>query len=124
MTFMPSRARRSAIALPRPEVQGLLFVEPGFRGCAFINANAESSSGTSVEEVTKDYRNWVRSLCLDLDTEAGATDPEQLAEQLILLYDGAGISAWMDHNPSVAKTARTVAASLIDAAIPDAPRSD
>jgi AcrR family transcriptional regulator len=102
------------------EVQGLSFTEPGFRGCAFVGANAESSAGTSVEELTEDYRNWVRALFVGLAKEAGATDPEGLARQLVLLYDGAGISAWMDHDPAIAKTARTVAAALIDAAIPDA----
>jgi AcrR family transcriptional regulator len=100
------------------EVQGLSFAEPGFRGCAFVGANAESSEGTSLEEVTDDYRNWVHTLFLDLAEEAGATKPENLARQLVLLYDGAGISAWMDHDPSVADAARTVAATLIDAAIP------
>src|ERR1700726_1283108 len=43
------------------EVQGLSFAEPGFRGCAFVSANAETSPGTSVEEVTGDYRDWVHS---------------------------------------------------------------
>jgi AcrR family transcriptional regulator len=103
------------------EVQGLSFTEPGFRGCAFVGANAESSPGANVEEVTEDYRNWVRSLFVDLAKEAGATDPKGLAQQLVLLYDGAGISAWMDHDPSVANAARTVAAALTDSAIPDAP---
>jgi hypothetical protein len=101
------------------EVQGLSFTEPGFRGCAFLSANAESSQGTSVEEVTDDYRSWLRTLFLDLAKEAGATEPERLAQQLVLLYDGAGISAWMDHDPSAATTARTMAAALVDAAIPD-----
>jgi hypothetical protein len=36
----------------------------------------------------------------------------------MLLYDGAGISAWMDHDPSAAKAARSVATALVDAAIP------
>jgi AcrR family transcriptional regulator len=101
------------------EVQGLSFTEPGFHGCAFVGANAESSAGTSVEEVTDGYRKWVHSLFFDLAKEAGATDPEGLARQLVLLYDGAGISAWMDHDPSVASAARTVAAALVDSAIPD-----
>jgi hypothetical protein len=101
------------------EVQGLSFTEPGFRGCAFVGANAEASPGSSVAEVTDDYRTWVRSLFVDLAKEAGATDPEQLAQQLVLLYDGAGISAWMDQDPSVANAARTVAAGLIDSAITD-----
>jgi AcrR family transcriptional regulator len=101
------------------EVQGLSFTEPGFHGCAFVGANAESSAGTSVEEVTDDYRRWLHSLFFDLAKEAGASDPERLAQQLVLLYDGAGISAWMDHDPSVASAARTVAAALVDSAIPD-----
>jgi AcrR family transcriptional regulator len=100
------------------EVQGLSFTEPGFRGCAFVGANAEASPGTGVDDVTDNYRSWVRSLFLDLAQEAGAADPEQLAQQLVLLYDGAGISAWMDHDPSAATAARTVAAALIDSAIP------
>jgi AcrR family transcriptional regulator len=103
------------------EVQGLSFTEPGFRGCAFVGANAESSPGISIEEVTEDYRNWIRSLFLDLAKEAGATDPDHLGRQLVLLYDGAGISAWMDHDASVAEAARTVAAALIDTALPHDP---
>ena len=99
------------------EVQGLSFVEQDFRGCAFVGANAEATAGTSVEEVTKIYRAWVRSLFLNLAKEAGAVDPDRLARQLVLLYDGAGISAWMDHNPDTVEASRSVAATLIDAAI-------
>jgi AcrR family transcriptional regulator len=101
------------------ELQGLVFAEPGFHGCAFVGANAESSAGTSVEEVTDDYRRWLHSLFFGLANEAGATDAQGLARQLVLLFDGAGISAWMDHDPGVANTARTVAAALVDVAIPD-----
>ncbi len=38
--------------------------------------------------------------------------------RLVLLYDGAGISAWMDRDPSAETAARTIAAALVDAAIP------
>jgi AcrR family transcriptional regulator len=106
------------------EVQGLLFTEPGFRGCAFVAASAESSSGPSVQEVTEDYRAWIRTLFLDLAKEAGATDPKGLAQQLVLLYDGAGISAWMDRDPSAANAARAVATALVDGAIPSAERDE
>jgi AcrR family transcriptional regulator len=99
------------------EVQGLFFVEPDFRGCAFVGANAEVTDGTSIGEVTESYRAWVRSLFLDLASEAGAPDPERLAGQLVLLYDGAGISAWMDHNPETAQASKSMAATLIDAAM-------
>jgi AcrR family transcriptional regulator len=106
------------------EVQGQAFTEPGFHGCAFVGANAESSPGTNVKEVTEDYRDWVHSLFVDLATQAGAIDPDGLARQLVLLYDGAGVSAWMDRDPSVADTARTVAAALIDSAVPDGATRD
>ena len=70
------------------DVQGLAFTEPGFRGCAFIGASAEAAAGSSVEAVAEDARAWIRSLFLDLAKEAGARDPAQLAQQLVLLYDG------------------------------------
>ncbi len=101
------------------EVQGLLFEEPSFRGCAFVGANAEVTDGTSIEEVTEGHRAWLWSLFFDLASEAGAADPELLTSQLVMLYDGAGISAWMDHNPDTVQTSKSVAATLIDAAIPN-----
>jgi AcrR family transcriptional regulator len=99
------------------EVQGLSFTDPDFRGCAFVSAAALAAS-PAVNEATHDFRNWVHSLFYDLAREAGAKDPKQLAQQLVLLYDGAGISAWMDRDPSADATARTVAAALVAAAIP------
>jgi AcrR family transcriptional regulator len=102
------------------EVQGLSFTDPGFRGCAFVSAKAEARPGGAVEEVSDEYRTWVHNLFYDLAQQAGAMDPKSLAQQLVLLYDGAGISAWMDRDPSAETAARTVAAALVDAAIPDA----
>ena len=99
------------------EVQGLVFGEPGFRGCAFARANAEAPAGSSAEEVSATHRAWLRSLFVDLARDAGAPDPEALARQLMLLYDGAAVSAWMDHNPSAAHAARSVATALVDAAL-------
>lgn len=100
------------------DVQAMSFNEPDFRGCAFIRAGAESTAGDVVEAAADQYRAWVRALFVDLATEAGAKDPAALAQQLIVLYDGAGISAWMDHDPSVAAASRSIAQMLVDAAIP------
>src|SRR3984893_10248086 len=102
------------------DVQDRMFREPGFRGCAFARANAEAPEGTSAEEVAETHRAWLRSLFVDLARDAGARDPEELGRQLMLLYDGAAISAWMDHNPSAAHAARSVAIGLIDAALAEA----
>jgi AcrR family transcriptional regulator len=81
------------------DVQSRTFSDPGFHGCAFARASAEAPEGTSIEEVSEAHRGWLWSLFLDLAKEAGAREPEQLARQLMLLYDKAAISAWMDHNP-------------------------
>jgi AcrR family transcriptional regulator len=98
------------------EAQGELFAEPGFRGCAFASASAESPSDV-VEKAAADFRGWVRDLFTGLAREAGVADPEGLARQLHLVYDGAGLSARMDHDPSAAVAARATAAALLDAAL-------
>jgi AcrR family transcriptional regulator len=98
------------------EIQGLAFTDPAFRGCAFISANADAPKIPAVEETSRTYRSWLHSLLLDLATEAGAKDPKLLAQQLVLLYDGSGISAWLDRDHTADATAKTVAAALVDAA--------
>jgi AcrR family transcriptional regulator len=100
------------------DIQALSFTEPGFKGCAFVSASAESTPGGVVEAAADEYRRWVRALFVDLAREAGATDPDALAQRLVMLYDGAGISAWMDHDPTVATASRSMAEMLVDAAIP------
>jgi hypothetical protein len=98
-------------------VLGDLFAEPGYRGCAFVNASAESQPGSTAEQVSDDYRGWTRDLFVRLATEAGADDPAPLARRLHLLYDGATTSARMDHDPTAAATAKAAAEVLLDAAL-------
>jgi AcrR family transcriptional regulator len=100
------------------EVQGLSFTEPGFRGCAFISASADAPPGGVVARTAQDFRTWLHELFFDLAQQAGAKDAKSLAQQLVLLYDGAGICAWLDRDPSAETAARTIAAALVDAAIP------
>ena len=58
------------------EAQGELFAEPGYRGCAFVSASAESP-GEAVSRAADEYRGWVRGLLTGLASEAGAPDPER-----------------------------------------------
>ncbi|MEU8977003.1 TetR/AcrR family transcriptional regulator [Streptomyces sp. NPDC048309] len=106
------------------DAQGELFCEPGFNGCAFTTASAEAPRGSSAEAAADLYRSWVRTLFMDLAREAGVVDYEALARQLHLLYDGAGLSARMDRDPSAATTARAAAALLFDAAPKDDDAAD
>jgi AcrR family transcriptional regulator len=99
------------------EGQGELFALPGYRGCAFARASAESHPGDLAEQAAEDYRRWVRALLTGLTTQAGVREPEILARQLHLLYDGSGQSARMDLDPAAAAAARAAAAILLDAAL-------
>ena len=114
--------RLAAYADPRErllavfDLQGETFAAPGFHGCAFVNATAESAPGSAAEEATLEYRGWMRNLLTELAGGAGAPDPTALAAQLMLLYDGANIAARIDRNPAAAASARAAAAALLGAA--------
>ena len=99
------------------EVLGDVIADPDFRGCAFQRASAEAPDGGSIRQVCDGSRAWTRSLMVDLARQAGVADPEALAQQLLLVYDGALMGARLDRDPSTAIAARTLAEQLIDAAI-------
>jgi hypothetical protein len=79
-------------------------------------ASAEAPPGGAVENVTQVYRDWARTMLTALAEEADVADPDALARQLHLIYDGATLSARMDRDPSAATTARAAAAAIFDAA--------
>ncbi|MEY2431881.1 MAG: hypothetical protein QOC92_1606 [Acidimicrobiaceae bacterium] len=95
---------------------GEAFAHPDFHGCAFMNATAEGLPDGPAHDPAAVYRAAVRSLFRDLAEAAGAVDPDHLAAQLALLYDGATVAARMDHNTGAGATAREIAAALLDAA--------
>jgi AcrR family transcriptional regulator len=99
------------------EAQGRTFAQPGFRGCAFVAAAAEAPRAGLVEQAADDYRAWIRALFTDLAREAGAADPPKLARQLQVIYDGAGLAARMDRDPSIATSARAAAEALLEASL-------
>lgn len=96
--------------------QAALFAKPDFRGCAFAAATAEGPAGSPAEEKSRIYRTYVRGVFAELATTAGVADPDGLASQLHLIYDGAQQMARMEHEPTVAATARRTAEALLDAA--------
>jgi AcrR family transcriptional regulator len=98
------------------DILGEWLAEPAFNGCAFVNASAEALPDSPIVEASDAARAWKRSLFVELGAAAGAVDPELFADQLGQLYDGAQIAAEMDRNPLAAATARSAAATLLDAA--------
>lgn len=100
------------------EIQAAVFTRPGFRGCAFIGASSEAPRpGGPVELAADEYRRAIRTRFLELAREAGAKDPDTLAKQLSLVYDGTVITAWMDRDPTAGATSIAVVTALVSAAL-------
>lgn len=89
----------------------------GYRGCAFINAAAESASGTRVHERTVAHKEHIRAWIRDLAVQAGAPDPDQLARSLTLVLDGGLASGVLDADPAAATAARDTASQLVAASL-------
>lgn len=108
---------------PREQILGIFdalgesIAKPDYHGCAFVNASAEARPGSPITEVTDEHRGWMRDAFAELGTAAGAADPEQLSRRLMLLYDGAGVGARLDRDPTAAASARACAALLLDSAV-------
>ena len=89
---------------------------PGFKGCAFVRASAETREGSCVKAVCEESRAWLLNLLRTLATQSAAQDPESLARQIMVLYDGAAVAGQMDGDANAARMARAVVEQLVPAA--------
>ena len=89
----------------------------GYRGCAFINAAAESQPGTAVHDRTVAHKTAVLAWVRGLAERAGARDPERLARSLTLLLDGGLASGSLDAGPDAPEAAKTSARALVEASV-------
>ncbi|WP_311922907.1 TetR/AcrR family transcriptional regulator [Microbispora sp. H10836] len=94
-----------------------------FRGCAFVNAFGElGPASPPVVAAARAHKNALRGRLRTLTAEAGAADPDLLADQLLLLVEGAIVAAAMGTAADPAERARSAARALLDAAAaPDHP---
>lgn len=122
MTLMQARLRAAAEARDDPrerllsvfEAQAVTFAQPGYRGCAFNRASAEAQPDSAAYEVPRTYRRWLRGYLTDLAAAAGAAEPDVLARQIHLLYDGAMTARSLDDDADVTASARAAAEALLD----------
>lgn len=89
----------------------------GYRGCAFINAAAESQPGTSVHARTVAHKQSVLAWVRDVAATAGAPDPDGLARSLTLLLDGGLAEGALSADPAAAAAAKASARALVTAAM-------
>lgn len=88
------------------------FSRPGFRGCPFLNAAAElPEGGCEARLVIAEHKAWVHGQLRELAREAGAG--EGLADQLMLLFEGAIARAYVTGDARVAREAKRAAEVLL-----------
>lgn len=105
------------------------FETPTFRSCMFIKAASEYPD--PAHPIHAQAAEHKRLLFLQLEkiaAAAGATDPAGLTRALLLLKEGAIVTAHMGHEPDPAADAKSAAMALLAAALPKqnlaGPRSD
>ncbi|MEU7044806.1 TetR/AcrR family transcriptional regulator [Streptomyces varsoviensis] len=98
---------------------GTLYEHANGRGCAFLNAAAESPADEAVTAAVRAEKLWLLGVLRELCAEAGYGRPDELASQLLLLIDGVAARVLV-HGPSEAGAATTAAARAADALLTSA----
>lgn len=93
---------------------GQWFAQPNYNGCAFINIAGELAASPSARAIARDHKVALRALLLDVAADAGVTDHTTLADRLMLLVEGAIITAHVEHDVAAAERGRSAAAALLE----------
>ena len=86
-----------------------------FRGCPFVNTATElADPGHPARRVARDYKLRLRDYFAGQAEQGHADDPQRLADQLVIIFDGAIVQAAMGTGRR-ADAALTAASALLDA---------
>ena len=89
---------------------------PTFRGCALQNAAIELADAShGAHRVVVTGKRGVRSYLADLAAQARLRDPNAVAQQLALLFEGAIVTALLEGSVAPALNARAAATLLLRA---------
>lgn len=85
-----------------------------YRGCGFVNAAVEfPDADHPARVVVLEQKRWMRGYLAELAAEAGAEDPEDLAERLLILHEGATVAGSLGVAADAAQKARQTAVALV-----------
>lgn len=100
------------------------FDEADFRGCAFTNTIIETADRDHpAHHAAAAHKTFLREYIGRLLQEAGIADAQRLAVQVLLLIDGAFVTALREGTPQTALIAKQAAATLLHAAEQPSPSS-
>ncbi len=85
------------------EAIGIIACAPGFRGCPFINAAAEYPDPDSpIRKAVDAHRRWNKTTFEQLVAPLGLTNSGDVADDLMLIRDGAMVAGYLDQPATVA----------------------
>lgn len=91
------------------------FAQPDFRGCMFINAAAEYLNQEDLpHKCARNHKMLIRDYMREQCHAAKAPDPNALADQLMLLMEGAIVMAHVCNRPEAGRTAKQAATLLYE----------
>jgi AcrR family transcriptional regulator len=91
------------------------FKNKTFNGCPFMSAASEYSDHTSpVFQEVKLHKRLMLAYFEELARAENVDNPQQLAEAINLLHEGATAVAQINRDPAVARKAKAVAVRLLD----------
>ncbi len=109
---------------PRDQVLALFdaladwFDSVGFQGCLFINATVEfAGQNNPIHKVAAAHKRRFAAHVRDLVAAAGAADPDEATERLMILMEGAIVTAHTHGRSDAARRARAMADQVLDQAI-------
>ncbi|NYI07883.1 TetR/AcrR family transcriptional regulator [Allostreptomyces psammosilenae] len=92
------------------------FAEPDFRGCAFLNATGEMGDvHPGVARTTRRHKQRLRDYLVSLVRGTGHPAPEPVGAQLLLLVEGAIVTAAVEDSVEPARQAAEAARALLAA---------
>lgn len=88
---------------------------PHFRGCLLTNVVTALPDPTPARALLAAHKAAVRAYFEELAAQADARDPARLADEVLLLMEGATAVARADQDPAAARRAQVVARTLLTA---------
>lgn len=90
------------------------FADAGYRGCMFIKASSEfQDASNSIHKQSADHKRMLEVHITKLAEQSGLADPGALARQLLLLKEGAIVTAHLGHTDNPAQDAKAAAVQLL-----------
>jgi AcrR family transcriptional regulator len=90
-------------------------LQPGWRGCPFINAAAEYPDPASpVRQAIDEHRHWKRNLLRELLAQDGCPDPERTADILTVLSDGLLVVSHLDKPTNLRELIHDALTAVLD----------